>query len=186
MGKHFEMRFSGAGGQGLMLMGDVFAHAAGFEDHEILLTKSYGPESRGGACRSELIVDSGEITYPAITAPDFVLCMSQKSCMSYTGDIADNGILLTDSSFVEEMPKLKKSVQIYTLPLTDLAVEATGKAVAANVVAIGAVSVLCPIVSRASVEEALSVCFPAKFHASNKLAFEIGIKVAEELLNEKD
>lgn len=184
MRKHFEMRFSGSGGQGLMLMGDVFAHAAGFEDNEILLTKSYGPESRGGACRSELIIDSAEITYPAISSPDFVLCMSQKSCMSYTADLSDNSVLLTDSSFVSEMPKLKKSVTTYTLPLTDLAVEATGKAVAANVVAIGAVSVLFPVVSREAIEEALKVCFPAKFHASNVLAFEAGIKAAKELLDD--
>lgn len=180
--KHFELRFSGSGGQGLMLMGDVLAHAAGSEDNEILLTKSYGPESRGGACRSELIVDHSEITYPAITAPNFVLCMSQLSCTSYTKDLAEGAIVLIDSGFVKEVPQLPESVKVYSLPLTQLAVEATGKAVAANVVAVGAASVLCDIASRESIGEALQACFAARFHESNKAAFAAGIKAAEALL----
>ena len=58
MRKHYEMRFAGSGGQGMMLMGDIFAQAAGgFAEKEIVLTRSYGPEARGGACRSELIID---------------------------------------------------------------------------------------------------------------------------------
>ena len=58
MRKHYEMRFAGSGGQGMMLMGDIFAEAAGgFAEKEIVLTRSYGPEARGGACRSELIID---------------------------------------------------------------------------------------------------------------------------------
>ena len=50
---HYEMRFSGSGGQGMMLMGDVLAQAAGIQEgKEVVLLKSYGPEARGGACRS--------------------------------------------------------------------------------------------------------------------------------------
>lgn len=182
MSKNYEMRFSGAGGQGLMLMGDVLAHAAGAEDNEIVLTKSYGPEARGGACRSELIVNKSEISYPAITAPNFVLCMSQQSCMNFTGDLADDAILLTDSGFVKELPELKDSVRVYALPLTQLAVESTGKAVAANVVAVGAASVLCDLLSTDTISNALEECFPEKFHASNKKAFCAGIKAAKALL----
>lgn len=184
--KHFEMRFSGSGGQGLMTTGDVFAHAAGYEDNEILLTKSYGPESRGGAARSELIIDHNEITYPAISAPNFVLCMSQLSCMSYTGDLADDAILLIDNGFVKELPVLKDNVRIYELPLTQIAVETTGKAIAANVVAVGAASVLCDVASRETLEEALKDCFSSRFHESNIMAFNAGIKAAETLLYEKD
>jgi Pyruvate/2-oxoacid:ferredoxin oxidoreductase gamma subunit len=63
--EHYEMRFGGSGGQGMMLMGDVMAQAAGIsEGREVVLLKSYGPEARGGACRSELIIDSGSINYP--------------------------------------------------------------------------------------------------------------------------
>ena len=61
--EHYEMRFGGSGGQGMMLMGDVMAQAAGIsEGREVVLLKSYGPEARGGACRSELIIDSGSTT----------------------------------------------------------------------------------------------------------------------------
>ena len=70
---HYEMRFAGSGGQGMMLMGDIMAEAAGgLDDKEIVLTRSYGPEARGGACRSELIIDTRPIDYPTVRHPDFV------------------------------------------------------------------------------------------------------------------
>jgi 2-oxoglutarate ferredoxin oxidoreductase subunit gamma len=88
MSKQYEFRFGGAGGQGLMLMGDIFAEAAGTKaGKEIVLTRSYGPEARGGACRSELIVSNQPINYPAVRNPHFVVAMSQQACDKYHGDI---------------------------------------------------------------------------------------------------
>jgi 2-oxoglutarate ferredoxin oxidoreductase subunit gamma len=116
--EHYEMRFGGSGGQGMMLMGDVLAQAAGIsEGREVVLLKSYGPEARGGACRSELIIDSGSINYPALTKPDFVLAMSQLACDSYTDDMdKENGALLVDEELVKNVPSDVKCV--YSLPLT--------------------------------------------------------------------
>ncbi len=104
--EHYEMRFGGSGGQGMMLMGDVLAQSAGIsEGREVVLLKSYGPEARGGACRSELIIDSGSINYPALTKPDFVLAMSQLACDSYTDDMdKENGALLVDEELVKNVP----------------------------------------------------------------------------------
>src|SRR5665648_500921 len=108
---HYEIRFSGTGGQGMMLMGDVLSQAAGcMEGKEIVLTKSYGPESRGGACRAELIVDDKFINYPTIVSPDFVLAMSQKACDDYHSDLEADGKLLIDSDLVLSIPKSVKNV----------------------------------------------------------------------------
>lgn len=179
---HYEMRFGGSGGQGMMLMGDVLAQAAGIQDgKEVVLLKSYGPEARGGACRSELITDTEAVNYPALTKPDFVLAMSQLACDSYTADMdQENGVLLVDSDLVTRVPETIKHV--YGIPLTKIAKEETGKAITANVVALGAISVLSKGASIDAVKTAVLNRFPEKLHAINLKAFEAGAAAAKALL----
>lgn len=179
---HYEMRFSGSGGQGMMLMGDVLAQAAGIQEgKEVVLLKSYGPEARGGACRSELITDTEAISYPALREPDFVLAMSQLACDKYTKDMdAENGILLIDSDLVKNVPVQIKHV--YSIPLTEIAKQETGKAIEANVVALGAISVLSAGAGRDAVKTAVLNRFSKELQAINLKAFEAGAAAAEKLL----
>lgn len=179
---HYEMRFGGTGGQGMMLMGDVFAQAAGIqESKEVVLLKSYGPEARGGACRSELITDTEAVNYPALTKPDFVLAMSQMACDSYTADMdQENGVLLVDSDLVTSVPNTIK--HIYSIPLTKIAKEETGRVITANVVALGAISVLSRGAGEEAVKAAVLNRFPEKLHAINVKAFEAGAAAARALL----
>ncbi len=178
---HYELRFSGTGGQGMMLMGDVLAQAAGINGgKEIVLLKSYGPEARGGACRSELITDEDAIGYPALVEPDFVLAMSQLACDSYTGDMnKENGILLVDSDLVPNVPADVKNV--YKIRITEIAKEVTGRAITANVVALGAISVLVPGFTPEGVKEAVLGRLAPKLHEMNIKAFDAGVAAAEAL-----
>lgn len=179
---HYEMRFGGSGGQGMMLMGDVMAQAAGIQEgKEVVLLKSYGPEARGGACRSELITDVDAVDYPALTTPDFVLAMSQLACDSYTADMdQENGVLLVDSGLVTRVPETVKHV--YSIPLTEIAKKETGKVITANVVALGAISVLSKGAGEDSVKSAVLNRFPEKLHAVNIKAFDAGAAAARALL----
>ena len=46
----YELRFSGAGGQGLITAGIIMAKAASiYEGKQAVQSQSYGPEARGGA-----------------------------------------------------------------------------------------------------------------------------------------
>lgn len=181
-GNHYEMRFSGSGGQGMMLMGDVLAQAAGIQEgKEVVLLKSYGPEARGGACRSELITDTVAISYPSLREPDFVLAMSQLACDKYTSDMdMENGVLLVDPDLVERVPKQVR--HIYRIPLTEIARRETGKAITANVVALGAISVLSRGAGEEAVKNAVLNRFPPKLHDINLKAFEAGASAAKALL----
>ncbi len=180
--QHYEMRFGGSGGQGMMLLGDVMAQAAGIkEGKEIVLLKSYGPEARGGACRSELIIGTETIDYPVLTHPDFVLAMSQLACDQYTKDMdQEDGVLLVDKTLVKKVPDTVKHV--YAIPLTELAETTTGKIITANVVALGAISVLSKGAAPESVLQAALERFPAKVHEMNKKAFAAGEAAAKALL----
>ena len=180
-GMHYEMRFSGTGGQGVMLMGDILAQAAGIqENQEVLLLKSYGPEARGGACRSELIIDQDNINYPVLDHPDFVLAMSQQACDQYTGDMdGEKGVLVVDSELVKKVPD--RIHHVYRIPLVRLAVEETGKPIAANVVALGAIAVLASGVHENSVRKAMLGRFSRKFQEQNEKAFAAGVTAAKQL-----
>lgn len=168
-----QMRFAGTGGQGMMLIGDLMAFALGMkENKEIVLLKSYGPEARGGACRSELIADEEKISYPAITIPTFLLAMSQQSYDSYTEDANEQTIILVDSELVTNTSD--KFSNTYKAPLTKLAKEKCGKAICANIVALGALCKITNLVSKEKMLEVLEEKLNPKILELNLKAFEIG------------
>ena len=173
---NFQLRFSGTGGQGLMLIGDLMAHYYGIkQDKQIVLLKSYGPEARGGACRSELIVDEDHC-YPAITSPDFLLCMSKQSYELYTKDANDKTIILVDEHLVNQTDD--KFSLTYKVPLTDIAKEKTGKTICANIVALGAMSKLLNI-DYDLMLEVINEKLPKKILDINLLAFKQGYEYME-------
>lgn len=172
----FQLRFSGTGGQGMMLIGDLMAHYYGLKkDKQIVLLKSYGPEARGGACRSELIVDDHQC-YPAITSPDFLLCMSKQSYDLYTKDINESTIILIDEELVSEVDDKHNS--IYKIPITNIAKEKTGKTICANIVALGAITKILNL-DHDVMLEVLKEKLPSKILDINLFAFEEGFKYLE-------
>ncbi|HOP80709.1 MAG TPA: 2-oxoacid:acceptor oxidoreductase family protein, partial [Armatimonadota bacterium] len=117
----YEIRLSGSGGQGLILAGIILAEAAAiYEGKEAVQTQSYGPESRGGASKSEVVISGSEIDYPKVTSPDLLLAMTQESCTKYLGDLKEGGIAILDSFFVEKWPD---NANVIALPLTTIAKE---------------------------------------------------------------
>jgi hypothetical protein len=86
MGFRYEIRLSGSGGQGLILMGIILAEGIGiYEGKFVAQTQSYGPEARGGVSKSEVIVSDEEIDYPKAMRLDLLLAMNQKSVRSLSG-----------------------------------------------------------------------------------------------------
>ena len=173
---NFQLRFSGTGGQGMMLIGDLMAYYYGLkENKQIVLLKSYGPEARGGACRSELIVDENEC-YPAITSPDFLLSMSNLSYSLYTQDANENTIVLVDEELVSECDNRFSST--YKIPLTNIAKEKTGKAICANIVALGAITKILNL-DYEKMLEVIKGHLPSKILDINLIAFNEGYNYLE-------
>jgi 2-oxoglutarate ferredoxin oxidoreductase subunit gamma len=175
----YEVRLAGEGGQGLILAGLILAEAAAVRDGKnAVQTQSYGPEARGGASKSEVIISDGEIDYPKVTSADLLLCMSQEACDRYSGELKDRGIIVTDSVHVSRVPATK----VYQVPITSLAEEATGRRITANIVALGVIVGLSGIVSRHSAELAVQARAPKGTEALNLKALEAGLTRAAELL----
>jgi len=171
----YEIRFGGSGGQGIILAAVIFAEAAGiYEGYHVCQTQSYGPEARGGKSKAEVVISSTEIDYPKVIQMDLFVALNQAALDAYFFDFKPNGILLADSTFVEQVPTSRALV----LPFTRIAREELGKEIVANIVALGAVGTLCGKVSLQSLEKAVIVRVPPKFKELNVKALHAGAQAA--------
>jgi 2-oxoglutarate ferredoxin oxidoreductase subunit gamma len=173
MSQRYELRFSGAGGQGLILAGIIMAEAAAIYDgKQALQSQSYGPEARGGASKSEVIISEDPIDYPKATAVDALLALTQESCNKYSGDLKDDGILLVDSDLVKKIPK--GNFRVFRIPIINTAKNEVGRTIVANIVALGAMVALTGIISKVSAEKAVLARVPEAFVELNRKAFQAG------------
>jgi 2-oxoglutarate ferredoxin oxidoreductase subunit gamma len=176
----FEIRFAGAGGQGIVLAAVILAEAAGiYEGREIVQTQSYGVESRGGASRAEVIISDEEIVFPEVLSADLLVAMNKQSLEKFSDRLNDKGILIYNSSYIEKKPK-KGPPQTYGIPLNDLARKA-GRDISSNIVALGAVAGLTDIVSDQSMEKAILKRIPSGTEEINLKAFKLGLAAARNL-----
>jgi 2-oxoglutarate ferredoxin oxidoreductase subunit gamma len=173
MAQRYEVRLSGSGGQGLVLGGVILAEAVAlYEGISAVQTQSYGPEARGGASKSEVIISDAEIDYPKATQIDLLLTLTQESCDKYSPDLKDGGIILADSRMVTKLPE--GDYKVYHLPIIDTAKEKVGKVFVANIVALGAIAGLVDSVSFESVEKAVLSRVPKGTEELNKRALKLG------------
>jgi len=181
MAERYEIRFSGAGGQGLITAGIILAEAAAIiEGKSALQSQSYGPEARGGASKSEVIISDGPIDYPKATIVDACLAMTQESADKYATGIKAGGILLIDDDFVKREPQ--GDFKTYRLPISRIAAEEIGRAIVGNVVALGAMVALTGVVDKASGLKAVLAKVPEAFLELNEKAYNAGFDKMKALL----
>jgi 2-oxoglutarate ferredoxin oxidoreductase subunit gamma len=181
----FEIRLSGTGGQGLVLAGIILAEAAGiYEGKNVVQTVSYGPAARGGTSRADVVISDWAIDFPKAMGLDILLAMNQMACDDSASNLKPNGLLVVDSYLVTQV-SYTRTVRI---PFTQIAREKCGREQMANILALGALSVLIPsipsgagVVSQEAMEAAVMDRIPKGTEKLNQLAFEEGIKTATEL-----
>jgi 2-oxoglutarate ferredoxin oxidoreductase subunit gamma len=175
MPSRYEIRLAGSGGQGLILAGIILAEAAGVYDGKFVCqTQSYGPEARGGASKAEVVISDAEIDYPKAIQPDVLLAMNQKSLDAFSSDLKPGGLLLVDADLVLELP----SSRSLALPFTRIARD-LGRAMAANIVALGALAQLTGAVSLESLEAAVLARVPQGTEDLNRRALAAGVAAAQ-------
>ncbi len=173
----YEIRFSGSGGQGIITAAIIFAEAAMYDGRFVCQTQSYGPEARGGKSKAEIVISTEEIDYPKVIQLDMLLAMNQESCDTYFFDFKPNGLLMVDSTFVEQLP----TSRVISIPFTQISRDTFGTDMVANVIALGAVGQLCNIVTLKSMEKALTTRVPKGTKTINRKAFHTGVKAASEV-----
>ena len=175
MAFRFDIRLSGSGGQGLILMGLILAEAIGIYDGKFVAqTQSYGPEARGGVSKAEVVVSDAEIDYPKAMSLDLLLCMNQKSCDEYYPDLKPQGILIVDSTLVNQVPV----PGAYQIPFTRIARDKLKREMSANIVALGAIAKLTGIVTPKALKQAVLARAPRGTEQLNLEALKAGMTAA--------
>lgn len=182
-----EIQFAGFGGQGIILAGYITGKAlALFEGKSASMTQSYGPEARGGACASGVVVDDDPtkpVDYPKVRKPDILVVMSQEGYDVYIPKLKSGGILIYDEDLVQ--PKnLRSDIKAFPIPATRIADDELGKVIVANVVMLGALVALTGIVSEESMRKSIETSVKRDYVEINLKAFEKGLEAAK-LVEEK-
>lgn len=171
-----EIRLSGTGGQGIIKIAVILADAGMQDGHHVIQSQAYGPESRGGASKGEVVISENAIYYPKVEVPDIVLCLSQKACDKYAYDIKDGGILIIDSDFCKVDATRLNNVNLHELPIITTAKETVGN-LCVNTIALGAVVAATGLVTDEAIEIALNNNFKKKIVPLNIDAYFIGKKL---------
>jgi len=171
--ERYECCLSGSGGQGLILAGIIFSEAMIRQNKFAVHGQSYGPEARGGASRSDVIVSDKDIDYPEVSSPDLLLAMTQASFDKYSSKVKKGGVVLYDETFVTPS-SVPEGVKAFGFPITKTADDTVGEARTANILALGVLTGLLDFVERDSMEQSVMSRVPAKAREINGKAFAIG------------
>jgi 2-oxoglutarate ferredoxin oxidoreductase subunit gamma len=178
MAERTEIRLAGEGGQGMILAGIILAEAATiYEGQNAVQSQSYGPEARGGASKSEVVISAGEIDHPEVLQPDVVVALSQEAFKKFGSTVKPTGLLIVDSDKVDS----SSTPNAIRLPITKMAFETTGRIITANTVALGVLVGLTGVVSQAALEKAILARAPRGTEEMNHKALEAGFTAAKQV-----
>jgi 2-oxoglutarate ferredoxin oxidoreductase subunit gamma len=171
--KRYEIRIAGFGGQGVVTVGKIVGVAAALYDQKnAVQTQSYGPESRGGACKSEVVLSDGEIHYPKVRTADVLIALSQPALDIYLKDLKAGGLLIIDPlTVIKEIPRT--DIRVVRVPTAEIALRVGNKKFQ-NMVALGALASLTGVISREALEKAIKDSVPPKTLGQNLEAFKKG------------
>ena len=181
-----DIRIAGFGGQGVLMCGIVIAKAASLYDNNYAVqTQSYGPEARGGASRTEVVVSDERIDYPKVENPEIFVAMSHEALLKYIDDIQEEAILLIDPNpvYQDEIKEIieDKKLQVYTSKATETAEETIGKKIVANIVMLGSFVGATGVISVEAAKKSILDSVPQGTEDLNMKAFEEGMKIVEKI-----
>ena len=182
MKNRYEMRFSGSGGQGVILASVIFAEAAIISGINAVQSQSYGPEARGGMCKAETIISRDSIDFSKPICPGFLLALTQKALDKFLPETRENAVIVADASL--NIPENAENKKLVLLPILKTAGEDIGKAFTANIVAVGAINRLLGLFDRETLTEAVKRHVPPGSEALNEKALQAGYELVDRQMAE--
>ena len=174
-----EMIFAGFGGQGVLSMGKLLAYAAMKEGKEVSWMPSYGPEMRGGTANCMVNISDQPISSPVVTEYDVAVVLNLPSLKKFEHSVKKGGILIWESSTIKEAPT-RKDIWVYALPAIEKAASDLQNIKVMNMLILGALVKLDPVVKKETLMIALKDSLPARHHNMiplNEKAIDLGMSL---------
>ena len=177
-----EIIIAGFGGQGVLSMGKILAYSGLMEGKEVSWMPSYGPEQRGGTANVTVILSDDRISSPVLNDFDIVIVLNQPSMDKFESKVKPGGILIYDGYGIHK-PSERKDIQIFRIDATDAAT-AMQNSKAFNMIVLGGLLKIEPMVQLESVIEGLKKSLPERHHKlipMNEKAIQKGMEIIEKI-----
>ena len=178
------LRFTGVGGQGVLLAGEIFASAkinlGGFG----VKTATYTSQVRGGPTVVDIQLDDEEIWYPhAVDGEvDFMLSVADASFQLFKNGVRDGETIVIEPNLVFPTEEDRKRWNIVEIPIITIAKEEVKLVLTQSVVALAIANTYLSLIDDETLVNTMLAAVPERFHTPNKLAYELGQKYAKEAM----
>lgn len=179
-----EIIISGFGGQGVLSMGKILAYAALMEGKEVTWMPAYGPEQRGGTANVTVIISEDKISSPILSKYDTAILLNQPSLDKFESKVKSGGTLIYDSFGIIDKPT-RKDIHCFHANAMETAAEMKMMK-CFNMLILGALLKLHPIVSVENVMKALRKSLPERHHNLLPLNEQAILKGMEIVSADKD
>jgi 2-oxoglutarate ferredoxin oxidoreductase subunit gamma len=177
-----EIIIAGFGGQGVLSMGKILAYSGLMEDKEVAWFPSYGPEQRGGTANVTVILSDNKISSPVLNSYDMAIILNQPSMEKFENKVKPGGVLIFDGYGITR-PPTRKDIRIFRIDAMNTAVN-EGNTKAFNMIVLGGVLKINPMVALDSVMKGLKKSLPERHHKllpMNEKAILRGMEIIEEI-----
>jgi 2-oxoglutarate ferredoxin oxidoreductase subunit gamma len=175
------MRFTGVGGQGVLLAGEIFAAAKIKAGGYGLKTATYTSQVRGGPTVVDITLDDEEIFYPYANDGeiDFMLSVAQKSYDLFKDGVTPGGTIVIEPNLITPTEEDRKTWNIVEIPIITLAKEEVGNVITQSVIALAIANNFMDALEKDHLREVMLSKVPEKVHDINKQAYEIGYRESD-------
>jgi 2-oxoglutarate ferredoxin oxidoreductase subunit gamma len=163
------MRFTGVGGQGVLLAGEIFAAAKIKEGGHGLKTATYTSQVRGGPTVVDITLDDEEIFYPYANDGeiDFMLSVAQASYNLFKNGVSEGGTIVVEPNLVHPTDEDRKRWNIVEIPIITIAKDEIGNVITQSVVALAIANTFMNALDDELLRGVMLSKVPAKVHDVN-------------------
>jgi 2-oxoglutarate ferredoxin oxidoreductase subunit gamma len=181
------LRFTGVGGQGVLLAGEIMAAAKIKTGGYGLKTATYTSQVRGGPTVVDITLDDDEIRYPYANEGeiDFMLSVADVSFHQFKNGVKPGGTIVVEPNLVHPTEEDRKKWNIIEIPIITIAKEEVGNVITQSVVALGITNTITEVLDDKTLFDVMLSKVPPKVHAANTKAWELGVKYAKEAMAAK-
>lgn len=175
-----EIVIAGFGGQGVLSMGKILAYSGLMEDKEVTWMPAYGPEQRGGTANVTVILSDEKISSPILNSYDIAVVLNQQSLDKFESKVKPGGVLIYDNYGIHRAPE-RKDIEVYNVNAMEATFELKNDK-AYNMVVLGALLKVSPVVTLESVLKGLKKSLPERHHnliPLNEEAIKKGMSLIE-------
>ena len=171
-----EIRLSGSGGQGILLIGRILGEALTQKKFKVAQSQSYEPTSRGGLSRSDLVASDHDVDYPLATSLDYLVVL-HKIAVGASDQLLKSSSLIIIDSPLSELYRPNNGQCVF-LPISETA-KRLGSIRSTNMVALGTLLALSDICDEVTLFAAIEQVAPAKLVESSLEAVKEGYRIAQ-------